>query len=91
LRRDAYGGWINNLAWRNFIKKLQGNNLISNQLPEQKEVKSVTISKISGKLVNADSPLAFAVTSLGYINTLPTAADTSLEVTKVDALCNGKV
>lgn len=91
LRRDAYGGWINNLAWRNFIKKLQTSNLISNQLPEQKEVKSVTISKISGKLVNNESPLAFAVTSLGYINTLPTALDSSIEAIKVDALCNGKV
>jgi hypothetical protein len=57
---------------------------------QQVDVKSVSISKISGKLSNFDTPLAFTQKSLGYIQTLPSEVDDNIKKVDVDTLCNGK-
>jgi penicillin-binding protein 1A len=88
MRSDAFWWWINSTAWRNFVKRLQTNGLIVNQLPEQKDVASVSISKISGKLATEETPLPFVVTTLWYTPTLPTTKDTSIEKIRIDKMCN---
>jgi penicillin-binding protein 1A len=89
MRSDAFWWWINSTARRNFVKRLQTNWLIANQIPEQKDIASVSISKISWKLATELTPLQFVVTTLWYTKTLPNTQDASVEKIAIDILCNG--
>lgn len=89
LRRDAYGGWLNSPTWKSFVKKLLANQLITNEKPQEVDVKSVSISKISGKLANFDTPLALTKKSLGYIKTLPNEVDATTKKIQIDRMCGG--
>ncbi len=89
LRKDAYGGWINSPARKSFVKKLQAAQLITNEKLQEAEVKSVSISKVSGKLANFDTPLALTKKSLGYIKTLPTEVDDTTKKIQIDRMCGG--
>lgn len=56
---------------------------------QEAEVKSVSISKVSGKLANFDTPLALTKKSLGYIKTLPTEVDDTTKKVQIDRMCGG--
>lgn len=85
---DAFGWRLNSPMQKSFIKKLQDNGLIQDEVMQRMEVKDATISKLSWKLASYDTPLAFAKKSLWYIKTLPTQVDTSTQTIEVDTLCN---
>lgn len=89
LRKDAYGGWINSPIWKSFTKKLEDNWLIQNQTIQEREVKSVSISKLSGKLAWYETPLAFVKKSLGYAQSVPTLVDNNVKKVQMDNLCKG--
>ncbi len=89
LRADAYGGWISSPTWKTFITKLKEKGLIQNETASEREVKSVTISKVSGKLASFDTPLALSQKTLAYTNTVPLQVDENITKIQVDMLCNG--
>lgn len=90
LHADAYWGWLNSDTSKIFLKKLKEQWLLSLEEMEEKEVKKVTISKLSWKLATADTPLWLAITSLWYIKNLPNEYDEDAKKVIVDQLCNWK-
>lgn len=88
LAFDAFGWWLNSPVWKSFVGKLEQNWLIQDQSMQRMEVKDATISKVSWKLASYDTPLNFAKRSIGYIKTLPTEVDTSVQQLEIDILCN---
>ena len=87
LSANGFGGWLNSPIWKSFIKKLEQNGQIQDQMMPQMEVKSVSVSKVSGKLSSFETPLPFMETSLGYINSLPSQIDANVVSIEVDSLC----
>lgn len=71
------------------MKKLIDGGYITNELPNEVDVKEVTISKLSGKLANAQTPLEFTKRSLSYLQTAPSAVDDNVTSIEIDKLCNG--
>lgn len=65
------------------------NGYIQNETIPATEVKDVVISKISGKLASADTPVEFTQKSLAYLQTAPTSYDAAITKKEVDSLCNG--
>lgn len=91
MNANAYGGWVNGKTFRQFFSWLLKSNKIQTEQVSQVEVKNVAISKISGKLAGDSTPEGFKVSSLGYINTLPSQADDSFSPLQIDKACFGKV
>lgn len=89
LHKDAYGWRINSSTWKSFVKKLIDGGYIQNELPSETETKEVTISKLSGKLASAQTPLSFTKRTLAYLQTAPTEYDASSETISIDSACNG--
>jgi len=57
MKVDAYGGWLNAEAWRDFFRDMQKAGYLAKEDMEEKDVKTVAISKISGKLVSNTTPV----------------------------------
>lgn len=91
LRINAFWWWMNNQTWRLFWWKLLKAWLISNETPTEVETKEITISKLSWKIATKDTPQKYIVTTMWYINKLPTEFDDAAITIQVDNLCNGKV
>lgn len=91
LRINAFWWWMNNQTWRLFWWKLLKAWLIINEIPTDVETKEVTISRLSGKLATKNTPSKYVVTSMWYINKLPTEFDDAANTIQIDNLCNGKV
>lgn len=87
MHKDAYGWRLNSGIWKSFLTKLQDKWYIQNETVPATEVKEVLISKISGKLASADTPLAFTQKSLAYLQTAPTAVDANVSKVDIDKLC----
>lgn len=90
LNRDAYWGWLNSITSKEFLKRLKEKWYIQSEDVEAKEVKKVTISKLSWKLATNDTPLWLAIGSLWYIKSLPSEYDDGVKKVSVDKLCNWK-
>ena len=88
---NAYWWWVNGKTFRQFFAGLLKDKKIQTEDVSQVEVKSVSISKISGKLAWDNTPEWFRVSSLWYINSLPSAIDDSLSPLQVDKACLWKV
>lgn len=88
LRKDAFGWWVNSPIWKSFATKLKNQSYIQDEVVPEREVKSVSISKLSGKLSSFETPLIFTKKSLWYIETLPSQVDASVTKFQVDKLCN---
>ena len=88
---NAYGGWINNKTRKDFRWKLNKAGFLKNEDMPKVEVKNVSISKISGKLASTETPSAYTINTLGYINNLPTQYDDAVQKIEIDGLCMGKV
>lgn len=91
LKINAYGWWMNNQTRKLFWWKLLKAWLISNETPTEVETKEVTISRLSGKLATKDTPKKYVVTTLWYINKLPTETDDAAVTIQVDKMCGWKV
>lgn len=91
LRKDAFWWWINSPIWKTFSQKLQNDGRIQEEIISEREVKSVSISKVSWKLASYETPLALTKQSLWYINSLPTQVDNNISKIQVDTMCNGEV
>lgn len=90
MRSDAFGWWLNSPTRKSFLNKLKNQQYIINESMEEREVKQISISKLSGKLSGANTPLVFMKNSLWYIYSLPTEYDNQVSSYQVDTLCNGK-
>jgi len=89
MYQNAYGGFLNADAMREFRSTLLANNYVSNQWMSAVDVAEVAISKISGKLASDSTPSEFVVKSLAYINTQPTQADPGMSSLEFDSSCVG--
>lgn len=87
MRRDAFWWWLNAPIRRSFMRKVEQHGDIQNNIPQQRDVRSVSISTISWKLASAETPLAFTQQSIGYINSLPTQVDNHVTSIDIDMLC----
>ena len=88
---NAYGGWVNGRTFRQFFSQLLKEDLIQSENVSPIEVKDVAISKVSGRLVTENTPEEYRVSSLAYINTVPSASDDSMSPIQIDKACMGKV
>lgn len=88
---NAYGGWVNGKTFRQFFTNLLKQNLIQSENVSPIEVKDVTVSKITGKLATESTPADQKVTSMAYIGTAPSAADSGITPIQVDSACMGKI
>ena len=91
MHANAYGWWVNWKTFRQFFSQLVSAGKIASEDVSPVEVKNVTISKISWKLASNNTPAQFKVSSMGYINSLPTEADGSFSPIQIDKACMGKV
>jgi Penicillin binding protein transpeptidase domain len=91
MNPNAYGWWVNGKTFRQFFTELLKEKKIQSEEVSQVEVKNVAISKMSGKLPSDITPEGFIVSSLWYINTLPTGVDDAFSPIQVDKVCMGKV
>jgi len=89
MHKDAYWWWLNSWIRKSFLTKLEENWYIQNEAVSPTEIKDVVISKLSGKLAGAETPLAFTQKSLAYLQTAPTAVDSNASKIEIDTLCNG--
>ncbi len=87
---NAYWWWLNSPVMKNFYNGLLSQKLIkSEKMNKVAWIKPVTISKITGKLANENTPENFAVKSVSY--KLPNKVDTPISTIKFDTLCAGAV
>ena len=84
---NAYGWFLNAEAMRDFWSTLLANNYVANEWMTEVEVGRATISKISWKLATDTTPAEFQITSMWYINTLPSEADAGATSVEFDASC----
>ena len=84
---NAYGWFLNAAAMREFWLTLLANNYVANEWMTEVEVWRATISKISWKLATDATPSEFKVTSMWYINTLPSEADAGAIPVEFDGSC----
>lgn len=89
MHKDAYWWWLNSGIWKSFLTKLLENGYIQNETVNSTETKEVVISKLSGKLAWAETPLEFTQKSLAYLQTAPTEYDANASKVEIDMLCNG--
>lgn len=88
---NAYGGWVNGRIFRQFFSQLLRDDLIQSENVSPIEVKDVAISKVSGRLVTENTPEDQRVSSLAYINTVPSVGDDTMTPVQIDKACMGKV
>jgi penicillin-binding protein 1A len=89
MYKDAYGWWLNSGIRKSFLNKLLENGYIQNETVNPTEIKEVVISKISGKLASADTPLDLTQKTVAYLQTAPTTFDASVTMQDIDMLCMG--
>lgn len=89
MYHNAYGGFLNAEAMREFWSTLLANNYISNQWMSATEIAEVSISKISWKLATDSTPADFVVKSMAYINSQPNQADNWMTPLEFDSSCVG--
>lgn len=89
LNKNAYGGTIQAEPMKRFYTALLKNNYITNDVIAPVDVANVTISKLSGKIANANTPAEFAVNTMYYSKWVPLGADEWLKAIEYDASCNG--
>jgi hypothetical protein len=66
LNKNAYGGTIQAEPMKKFYTALLKNNYITNDVIAPVDVANVTISKLSGKIANVNTPAEFAVNTMYY-------------------------
>lgn len=88
MKRDAFWGRLNSPIRKAFVDKLVENDRIEESVPQQVDVRSVAISKLSWKLASNDTPLLFTQQSLWYNQSIPTQVESWIETIEIDALCD---
>lgn len=89
MNKKAYWWTVNKNVWKWFFKKLKDNNLIFDEDVNEKEVKKVSISKLSWKLSSyQNTPIAMTQNTLWYIYNLPKEIDNTFKKIELDILCN---
>lgn len=91
MHANAYGGWVNGKTFRQFFSELLTAGKIVTEDVSPVEVKDVTISRLSGRLASNNTPAGYRVSTMGYINTLPTEADSMFSPIQIDKACMGKI
>ena len=91
MNANAYGGWVNGKTFRQFFSQLLKAKKIETENVSPIEVKNVTISKLSGRLAAESTPEQYRVSTMWYINQLPTQYDDTFSSLQVDKACLGKV
>ncbi len=88
LNKNAYWGTMQADPMKKFYTALLKNNYITNSVIPSVDTASTTISKLSGKIANANTPAEFAVSTLYYTKWVPLLADDWLKAIDYDASCN---
>lgn len=63
MNRNAYGGTIHEKSIRHFFSELLKNQYITNETMPIKNISTVNISRISGKLASDTTPTSLQVSS----------------------------
>lgn len=87
----AYGGTIHAEPLKKFLSYLLKNNHLSNSEMTNAETSNVTISKISGKIASQSTPSELMVSTMGYINSMPSEEEDLIEDVMYDSSCIGMV
>lgn len=88
LNKNAFGGTIQADPMKKFYTALLKNNYITNDVINQVDVANVTISKLSGKIANTNTPQAFAVNTMYYTKWVPLGSDGWATNIDYDIACN---
>lgn len=91
MNANAYGWWVNGKTFRQFFTQLVKWGKIQTEDVSPIETKNVTISKLSGRLAAESTPETYRVSTMGYIQTLPTQYDDTFSPLQIDKACMGKV
>lgn len=89
MNKNAYGGTIQADPMKKFFTALLKNNYITNSVITPVDTANITISKLSGKIANANTPAEFAVNTMYYTKWVPLGADDWARAIEYDASCNG--
>ena len=90
MKKNAYGLLLNSDVNKSFYNALIANGYLQNKaMPTVWWTKSVTISKITGRLANESTPAEFKVTTIGFNTAIP--ADGPYTTISIDNSCGGKI
>jgi len=76
---------------KKFYTALLKNNYITNDVIAPVDVANITISKLSWKIANANTPAELAVNTMYYTKWAPLLADDGAKAIDYDGACNGAV
>lgn len=90
MNRSAYGGNIHEKSIRLFWSKLLEQNYISTEEIPMKNISSVDISRVSGKLAGESTPQDLIVSSFAWNGNMPAAIEGPISQIEIDNSCFGK-
>ena len=91
MNQNAYGGTIHAAPIKSFLNWLLKNNYLSNKQMPKDGTASDYISKINGKRVDGPYPMELTVSSLWYVDSMPTEKAEVVEEISYDSTCIGEV
>ena len=89
MNKNALWLLLNSEVNKSFYSQMLEQWYIKNDVMPKADVKSVTISKITGRLANENTPEEFKVTTLAYNSNI--AWDGTYTPISVDSTCGGKI
>ncbi|MDR0369574.1 MAG: hypothetical protein LBH96_03545 [Candidatus Peribacteria bacterium] len=89
MNANAFGGTIHADPIKQFLKSLLDENYISNSEMPNIGTANVTISRVTGRLVAENAPMEMSVSTIGYINSVPSTTDETITEIEYDAQCLG--
>ncbi len=88
---EAYWWWLNADAWKTFFGTMQKAGYIKKEDMEEKDIKTVAISKLSWKLATNTTPVWLIVNTIWRLENLPNETDDTATKIEIDWLCDGKL
>lgn len=89
MNKNTYGLMINSEVNRSFYTAMLAQGYLKNDPMPVVPGKQVTISKITGRIATADTPVEYQVQTVGFNVDIP--ADRPYNTISVDSLCGGKI
>lgn len=89
MNRNAFGGTIHAGPMKSFFTSLVKNNYITNDTIKSVDTTPVSISKITWKIANENTPSEFVVSTLRYNRWIALEEDWEMKSFEYDSLCNG--
>jgi membrane peptidoglycan carboxypeptidase len=89
MNANAFGGTIHADPIKQLLKGLLDENYLTNKEMTNVDTATLTISKLTGKLSVADTPVELQVSTMGYAQSLPTTSEGLITPVEYDASCLG--